>query len=46
MIKIVLLAQSKLKSIKFLISKSLMNLNITHDEFISINKAERIKTLF
>ena len=45
MIKIVLLAQSKLNSIK-LISKSLMNLNITHDEFISINKAERIKTLF
>ena len=35
--KIVLLAKSKLNSIELLISKALMNSNISHDEFILIN---------
>ena len=35
--KIVLLAKSKLNSIEFLISKALINLNISHDKFVLIN---------
>ena len=35
--KIVLLAKSKLKRIEILISKTLTNSNISHDEFVSIN---------
>ena len=35
--KIVLLAKSKLNSIEVLISKTLNDLNITHDEFLLIN---------
>ena len=35
--KIVLLAKSKLNSIELLISKALMNSNISHDEFVLIN---------
>ena len=35
--KIVLLAKSKLDSIEVLISKTLINPNISHDEFLSIN---------
>ena len=35
--KIVLLAKSKLDSIEVLISKTLMNSNISHDEFVLIN---------
>ena len=35
--KILLLAKSKLNSIKVLISKALINSNISHDEFVSIN---------
>ena len=35
--EIVLLAKSKLNSIEFLISKALINLNITHDKFVLIN---------
>ena len=36
--KIVLLAKSKLKSIEILISKTLIQSNISHDEFVLINK--------
>ena len=36
--KIVLLAKSKLNSIKALISKTLTDSNISHDEFFLINK--------
>ena len=32
-----MLAKSKLNSIKVLISKALINSNISHDEFVSIN---------
>ena len=35
--KIILLAKSKLNSIKFLISKALIDSNIGHDEFVLIN---------
>ena len=35
--KIVLLAKSKLKSIKVLTSKTLTHSNISHDEFLLIN---------
>ena len=35
--KIVLLAKSKLNSIEVLISKTLMNLNISHNELVLIN---------
>ena len=35
--KIVLLAKSKLSSIKILISKTLIDSNINHDEFVLIN---------
>ena len=35
--KIVLLAKSKLSSIKVLISKALIDSNISHDEFVLIN---------
>ena len=35
--KIVLLAKSKLNSIRVLISKTLINSNINHDEFVLIN---------
>ena len=35
--KIVLLAKSKLSSIKILISKTLIDSNISHDEFVLIN---------
>ena len=35
--KIVLLAKSKLNGIEVLISKSLIDSNISHDEFVSIN---------
>ena len=35
--KIVLLAKSKLNSIEILISKALIDSNISHDEFILIN---------
>ena len=35
--KIVLLAKSKLNSIQFLISKSLIDSNVSPDEFVSIN---------
>ena len=37
--KIVLLAKSKLNSIEVLISKALIDSNISHDEFILINNA-------
>ena len=37
--KIVLLAKSKLNSIEVLISKTLMNLNISHNELVLINNA-------
>ena len=37
--KIVLLAKSKLSSIEILISKALIDLNISHDEFVLINNA-------
>ena len=35
--KIVLLAKSKLNSIEFLISKALIDPNISHDKFVLIN---------
>ena len=35
--KIVLLAKSKLNSIEVLISKTLIDSNISHDEFVLIN---------
>ena len=35
--KIILLAKSKLNSIKFLISKALIDSNTGHDEFVLIN---------
>ena len=35
--KIVLSVKTNLKTIEFLISKVLIDLNITHDEFVSIN---------
>ena len=35
--KIVLLAKSKLNKIEVLISKSLIDLNVSHDEFVLIN---------
>ena len=35
--KIVLLAKTKLNNEQVLISKALMDMNITHDEFVSIN---------
>ena len=35
--KIVLLAKSKLNSMEVLISKSLIDSNISHDEFVLIN---------
>ena len=37
--KIVLLAKSKLNNIEILISKALIDSNISHDEFILINNA-------
>ena len=51
--KIVLLAKSKLNSIEVLISKALIDSNISHDEFVSINNVlkeyeelkEKIKNL-
>ena len=39
--KIVLLAKSKSNSIKVLISKTLINSNINHDEFVLINNVLR-----
>ena len=36
--KIVLLAKSKLNSIEVLISKALINSDISHDEFVLVNK--------
>ena len=39
--KIVLLAKSKLNSIKVLTSKALIDWNISHDEFILINNVLR-----
>ena len=36
--KIVLLAKSKLNSIEILISKVLMDWNISHDKFVLVNK--------
>ena len=39
--KIVLLGKEKLNTIKFLISKSLINSYISHDEFVSINNVLR-----
>ena len=35
--KIVLLAKSKLNSIEVLISKTLIDLNVSHDEFVLIS---------
>ena len=35
--KLVLLAKTKLKNIKFLISKGLIDSDISHDEFVSIS---------
>ena len=35
--KVVLLAKSKLKKVEVLIFKALINLYMTHEEFISIN---------
>ena len=51
--KIALLAKSKLNRIEVLISKSLIDSNISHDEFVSINNVlkeyeelkEKIKNL-
>ena len=37
--KIILLAKTKLNSIEVLISKTLIDLNISHDEFVLINNA-------
>ena len=37
--KIVLLAKSKLNSLEVLISKALIDSNISHDEFVLINNA-------
>ena len=37
--KIIFLTKSKLSKIEFLISKALINSNISHDEFVLINKA-------
>ena len=39
--KIVLLAKSKLNSIKVLTSKALIDWNISHDEFVLINNVQR-----
>ena len=39
--KIVLLGKEKLNTIKFLISKSLIDSYISHDEFVSINNVLR-----
>ena len=39
--KIVLLAESKLNSIAVLISKALINLNISYDEFMLINNVPK-----
>ena len=39
--KIVLLGKDKLNTIKFLISKSLIDSYISHDEFVSINNVLR-----
>ena len=36
-VKLVLLAKTKLKNIKFLISKGLIDSDISHDEFVSIS---------
>ena len=41
--KIVLLPKSKLKSIEVLISKTLIDSNISHDEFVSINESYDMK---
>ena len=40
--KIVLLTNSKLNGLEVLISKALIDSNISHDEFVSINNAEKI----
>ena len=40
--KIVLLAKSKLNGIEVLISKALINTNISHDEFVLINNVLKI----
>ena len=40
--KIILIAKAKLNSIEVLISRSLIDSNITHDEFVSINNVKRI----
>ena len=37
-----LLAKTKLNSIKVLISKALIDLNINHDEFVLVNNIKRI----
>ena len=39
--KTVLLAKSKLNIIEFLISKALINSNISHDEFVLMNNVLR-----
>ena len=39
--KIVLLAKTKLNTIKVLISKVLINLYFNHDKFVSVNKVPR-----
>ena len=39
--KIVLLAKSKLNSIKVLISKALIDSNISHDEFVLMNNVQK-----
>ena len=40
--KIVLLTNSKLNGLEVLISQALIDSNISHDEFVSINNAEKI----
>ena len=35
--KIVLLAKTKLNTVEFLFFKALIDLNISHDEFVSVN---------
>ena len=39
-----MLAKSKLSSLEVLISKALIDLNISHDEFISINNMLKVNT--
>ena len=42
MIKLVLLAKAKFISIEVLLSKALIDSNISHDQFFLLNSAERI----